>query len=61
MADAKKCDRCGALYEHKKIYPFPQIKIIDEFSAKNQRAYLELQDLDLCVQCKESFFKWYFY
>ena len=58
MANAKKCDRCGKLYEHKKIYPFPQIKIVDEFSANNQRAYLDLSDLDICFECRLSFFDW---
>lgn len=29
MSNAKKCDRCGKLYEHKNTYPFPQIKIVD--------------------------------
>lgn len=34
------------------------IKIVDEFSAGNQRAYLDLNDLDLCVECRLSFFDW---
>lgn len=58
MSIAKKCDRCGKLYEHKSTYPFPQIKIVDEFSAGNQRAYMDLNDLDLCAECKSSFFDW---
>lgn len=58
MANAKKCDRCGKLYEETRTYPFPQIKIVDEFSASNQRAYLELDELDLCFDCRLSFFDW---
>lgn len=58
MANAKKCDRCGKLCEDKRTYPLPQIKIVDEFSAINQRAYLELDILDLCFDCKLSFFDW---
>lgn len=58
MANAKKCDRCGKLYELKYTYPFPQIKIVDEFSANNQRAYLDLSDLDICLECRRSFFDW---
>ena len=58
MSNAKKCDRCEKLYEHKKTYPFPQIKIVDKFSANNQRAYLDLSDLDLCLECRLSFFDW---
>lgn len=58
MSNAKKCDRCGKLYEHKKTYPFPQIKIVDEFSSNNQRAYMDLNDLDLCFECGLSFFDW---
>ena len=59
MANAKKCDRCGKLYERKVTYPFPQIKVVDEFSANNQRAYLDLNDLDLCFKCELSFFDWF--
>lgn len=58
MANAKKCDRCGKLYEYNKTYPFPQIKVVDEFSANNQRAFMELNDLDLCYECESSFFDW---
>lgn len=58
MSNAKKCDRCGKLYEERRIYPRPQIKIIDEYSETCQRAYMDLQDLDLCQNCKNSFFKW---
>lgn len=58
MANAKKCDRCGKLYENNKTYPYPQIKIVDEMSAKNQRAYLDLDYLDLCFECELSFFDW---
>lgn len=61
MAEAKKCDRCGKLYERKwmqQTYPYPKIKIVDEISATNQRAYMDLEDLDLCDECKVSFFTW---
>lgn len=58
MANAKKCDRCGKLYEHKQCYPFPQIKVVDKDSADNQRAYLDLNYLDLCFECELSFFDW---
>lgn len=58
MANAKKCDRCGKLYEDKRKYPIPQIKIVDEFSANNRKAYFELDTLDMCYACKSSFFEW---
>lgn len=58
MANAKKCDRCGKLYENNQTYPFPQIKVVDKFSATNQRAYLDLNHLDLCFECELSFFDW---
>lgn len=58
MANAKKCDRCGKLYEYERIYPYPEIKIVDEFSASSQRGYLNLEDLDLCKDCIKSFFNW---
>lgn len=59
MANAKKCDRCGKLYEKERNYPFPQIKVVDEFSAGNQWAYSGLNYLDLCFECESSFFDWF--
>lgn len=58
MANAKKCDRCGKLYDEKVRYPYPQIKVVDKESASYQRVYMDLNDLDLCWSCEKSFFDW---
>lgn len=60
MARAIKCDRCGELYEKEiKHFPYPKIKVFDEqYQLENQRAYLEVETLDLCVECQKSFIRW---
>lgn len=60
MADAKKCDRCGAFYLHADVlgqYTF----------GKKQFSRLDVGDsnmskykaLDLCPECIQSFLKWF--
>lgn len=61
MSSALKCDRCGKLYERsaEKFFPYPMIKVFDEeFLLKNQRAYMEVEAIDLCDDCIKSFITW---
>lgn len=65
MASAKKCDRCGNLYEHYGEYNSTSNKnmngvcfiTIDETSSK----FLQMREgcKDLCPRCMESFKRWY--
>jgi hypothetical protein len=72
MADAKKCDRCGKLYETKiqNINAIEQItndaieavkKIEIALSVNSAKIILhEITDrFDLCKECKKSFKKWF--
>lgn len=63
MADAKKCDRCGKLFEPYNIdegYKVPtryanillRNLSIDQNTHRNPRKY------DLCKECNDSFLKW---
>ena len=46
MADAKKCDRCGDLYERPKTEPVP--KVVKDI----QRYHYEFYEFyDLCPNC----------
>lgn len=63
MANAKKCDRCGKLFEPYNIdkgYKVPNrymnillrnVLLVDE-------TYKELGDYDLCKECNNSLLKW---
>ena len=60
MANAKKCDRCGALYETPKTN-FIEVKgrsfIMSEIKEDpNLNGYTN--NIDLCQKCKESFVHW---
>ena len=70
--EAKKCDRCGKLYESnedrarvrfkfKEVYGADDLK--DEAIAKRQleEVYIKAYstEIDLCSECKESFKKWW--
>lgn len=70
--EAKKCDRCGKLYEQngdrarvrfkfKEVYGADDLK--EEAIAKRQLEEVYIKscstELDLCPECKESFKKWF--
>jgi len=72
--EAKKCDRCGKLYEQngnngdrrvrfkfKEVFGAEDLK--DEVIAKRQlqEVYIKTYstELDLCPECRESFKKWF--
>ena len=58
MAMAKKCDRCGKLYEH-----YPKGKLIGNNAirrlCKNEYGGIIFQDntIDLCQECMDEFEK----
>lgn len=59
MAFAKKCDRCGKLYEGYNTNNDP--KNINGFMTLNlddKRLYYSHKPYDLCPDCKDSFEKW---
>ena len=61
MASAKKCDRCGKLYE-----PYNtknDAKHVNGIMTVNIDSYGEYYDhkpVDLCPKCKDSFEEWLF-
>ena len=63
MADAKKCDRCGKLFESYNIdagYKVPNryMNILLKDVSLEKGTYKELGDYDLCKECNESFLEW---
>ena len=66
MADAKKCDRCGNIYEEKTTSIY-EVIISDFFSPiipysakrKNKAINLIKDVCDLCPECEESLNKWF--
>ena len=67
MADAKKCDRCGNIYEIKNVIDVSEViisnffsPIIPESARRKNRAMLTIKDYcDLCPECEESLAKWF--
>ena len=63
MADAKKCDRCGKLFEPYNIHAGYKVPtrytniLIKDFSLEKGK-YKESSDYDLCKECNDSFLKW---
>jgi hypothetical protein len=57
VANAKKCDRCGRLFEESCI--FPELEYNDRFHevciSERVRNYV----LDLCKECVDSFEEWF--
>ena len=63
MADAKKCDRCGRLFEPYNIdagckVPKRYMNLLLRNTLINQATYKEPRDYDLCKECNDSFLKW---
>lgn len=57
--EAKKCDRCGKLYEHSEI--------IEDYNSDPRMRYGIFKDchpqgevrFDLCKACRKDFYKWF--
>lgn len=63
MADAKKCDRCGKLFEPYNIYagykvPTRYTNILLKDMSLAKETYKESGDYDLCKECNDSFLEW---
>ena len=59
MAFAKKCDRCGKLYEEYNTNKNDKkINGIMTLNLDFQRKYYAHRPLDLCPECKDSFEEW---
>ena len=63
MADAKKCDRCGKLFEPYNIHagykvPTRYTNILLKDVSLEKGTYKESGDYDLCKECNDSFLKW---
>lgn len=63
MADAKKCDRCGKLFEPYNVdagckVPSRYTNILLKNLSLVKGAYEELGEYDLCKECNNSLLKW---
>ena len=65
MANAKKCDRCGKLFEPYNYnidegYKVPSMytSILVKNISLAKEEYKEYGDYDLCKECNDSFLKW---
>lgn len=59
MAFAKKCDRCGKLYEEYNIKnDSKNINGIQTLNIDYKRKFYSHKPFDLCPECKDSFEKW---
>ena len=59
MAFAKKCDRCGKLYEeYNTEHDSKKINGIMTLNLDFKRRYYSNESLDLCPECKDSFEEW---
>lgn len=54
MALAKKCDRCGVLYEHYKDVNHIKTGIIDS----NATSFCPVKEYDLCPDCMKWLQRW---
>lgn len=57
MANAKKCDRCGRLFEGSCI--FPELEYNDRLREVCISEIGRLYNLDLCKECIDSFEEWF--
>ena len=55
MANAKKCDRCGRLYDEPKPHPLAQIDFIFDYIERHKPLVWN----DLCEECTKSLRKWW--
>ena len=63
MANAKKCDRCGTLYEEREANTFNYIaqhmaRIYNAKTYDREVALLE-ETFDLCPDCSKSLLRWF--
>lgn len=62
MADAKKCDRCGKLFEPYNGAGYEAQSRYTNILVKNislaKKVYKESGEYDLCKECNDSFSKW---
>ena len=59
MALAKKCDRCGKLYEsYNTTNDSKNINGIMTLNLDDLRKYYSHKPLDLCPECKDAFEEW---
>lgn len=57
---AKKCDRCGKLYDHYDTFDNSKINGVSMiFISKFGNRESTSKDIDLCQECMDSFTKWY--
>ena len=55
--NAKKCDRCGALFEEKELFDFSDDRMRYAI-IKDCHPFPDQIKLDLCPSCQKGFFKW---
>lgn len=58
MALAKKCDRCGKLYEAYSVEGDDRMNGITEANIEITGRWMIREVFDLCPECKRSFEKW---
>lgn len=59
MASAKKCDRCGKLYEkYNERNDEDNINGILTLNIDSKQQYFTHKLIDFCPDCKDSFQKW---
>lgn len=62
MASAKKCDRCGKLYErYNERRDHDKINGILTLNIDDKQQYYSHKAIDFCPDCKDSFQKWLSY
>ena len=59
MARARKCDRCGKLYEsYKTKYDGTNVNGITMVNIDDDRYYFKHKLMDLCPECMKEFQDW---
>lgn len=62
MANAKKCDRCGKIYEERRTNVFEELvdSVCDLFQTEKQKtARLMTCMVDLCPSCTKELMAWF--
>ena len=58
MAEARKCDRCGKLYEIYTVIGLPNdLRKVSTITTGNDNA--DNESRDLCPECMDEFIEWY--
>lgn len=58
MAIAKKCDRCGKLYEGYNSNDRSKMNGVVSCNINEKGTYMYIDVIDLCQECCEAFNKW---